>query len=424
LRKPHHKFFIIRRFVVPMVTSLACCFLATQANAEKSKLTHCVDPLKRIIIQITQGVSERNLGAACKGNTATLNLGSFEANRKAQFKVSELPVIEHESFYGLAFYYTGVQFFRVGDGLTEPVPPDQSVILDNNHWLAAVGRFEALLFKAPNAVVTVTKEELVLTWLKNITVSLNVSIVKKSDFASINPQWNSLRYTHLWSWLASLTKVIEWTLVKIHKHITSNWGWTIVIFAVLLKILLLPIGIMTVRLQRKVSQYQTVLAPQLTEIKAKHDGEQAHERIMVAHKTLGITPFYILRPMFGLLIQIPILVAVFNALGEMPQLAGASFLWIENLAYPDSIGTLPFVIPLFGDKVSLLPMIMTVATVFSTFIFQNRHAPSQEVNRQKRNLYLMAGGFFFLFYPFPAAMVLYWTLANILQAVQQELVKI
>jgi YidC/Oxa1 family membrane protein insertase len=145
---------------------------------------------------------------------------------------------------------------------------------------------------------------------------------------------------------------------------------------------------------------------------------------MNAHKELGVSPFYTLKPMLGSLIQVPILIAVFNALGEMPQLDGESFLWIENLAYPDSIGHLPFAIPMFGDTISLLPFIMTAVTLYSTIIFRNRHAPEAEVKSQKRNLYLMAGAFFILFYPFPAAMVLYWTLANMLQTIQQQVIKI
>jgi YidC/Oxa1 family membrane protein insertase len=181
---------------------------------------------------------------------------------------------------------------------------------------------------------------------------------------------------------------------------------------------------MTVRFQQKVSQVQAKLAPQLVDIKAKYDGEEAHNRIMEAHKKLGVSPFYTLKPMLSIFIQVPIWIAVFNALGEMPQLIGQSFLWIKDLAYPDTIGYLPASIPMFGDTISLLPFVMTAVTLLSTFIFQNRHASESEIKRQKRNLYLMAGAFLVLFYPFTAAMVFYWTLANFLQIVQQKIIKI
>ncbi len=145
---------------------------------------------------------------------------------------------------------------------------------------------------------------------------------------------------------------------------------------------------------------------------------------MDAHRRLGVSPFFTLKPLLGSFIQVPILIAIFNALGEMPQLAGESFLWIGDLAYPDTIGQLPFAIPLLGSTISLLPFVMTVVTILSTLYYRNRHSPASAVNAQKKQLYLMAAAFFVLFYPFPAGMLLYWTMANILQWAQQQLIRI
>jgi len=72
-------------------------------------------------------------------------------------------------------------------------------------------------------------------------------------------------------------------------------------------------------------------------------------------------------------------------------------LWIDNLAYPDAIGYLLFTTPMLGNTISLLPYIMMAVTLYSTVIFQNRHASEAEMKRQKRNLYLMAAAFL----PFP-----------------------
>ena len=72
---------------------------------------------------------------------------------------------------------------------------------------------------------------------------------------------------------------------------------------------------------------------------------------------------------------------------------------------------------------SLLPLAMTVVSVVSITLFDDPHAARSALRRQKRNLFLMAGAFFILFYPFPAAMVYFWMIANILQALQQHVVK-
>ena len=105
----------------------------------------------------------------------------------------------------------------------------------------------------------------------------------------------------------------------------------------------------------------------------------------------------------------------------MPHLADSSFLWIEDLAYPDRLVDLGFGIPLIGSSLNLLPILMTIITLLSTLTYKNELAPKQEIKRQKVRLYLMAVSFLVLFYPFPAAMVLYWLMANLLQTVQQAL---
>ena len=144
---------------------------------------------------------------------------------------------------------------------------------------------------------------------------------------------------------------------------------------------------------------------------------------MAAHKAIGVTPFYSLKPTIGLVIHIPFLIAIFAVLGEMPELSGSTFLWIDDLALPDAIATIGFVVPGFGDSISLLPIIMATVTIISALTFHDPHLAEGVMKRQRRSLFLMAGGFFILFYPFPAAIVFYWVLNNIFQAVQQQLLK-
>jgi YidC/Oxa1 family membrane protein insertase len=334
-------------------------------------------------------------------------------------------VQENSAFYGLASYYNNINYFIVEkDGLRR-LDESEAFEINRAQWLAVVGRFNVLLIKANGLSMNLDKSKLIINnpqiLIQSDTI---VSVVTKAELSSIAIELDQIRYAHLWSPFSWMAKVVELSLVTINTDIVSNWGLAIVIFSVLLKLLLLPVGMMTVSFQRKVSQVQARLAPRLAEIKINYDGEEAHNHLMAAHKELRVTPFYTLKPMLGSFIQIPIMIAVFNALGEMPQLDGQLLLWIDNLAYPDVVGHLPFYIPMFGDTLSILPFVMTVVTLFSTVIFQNRHALKVEVIRQKRNLYLMAIAFFVLFYPFPAVMVLYWTLTNLLQTIQQQIIRI
>lgn len=335
-------------------------------------------------------------------------------------------VVDDYGFAGLATFYNSVAAVRLDEEgelhlsaeLETPGP------LGGDEWVGSKGRFEVALVSAPAATVAETADGVLLQFTEAPpALRLFVGLPRDLVGAGFGQNFNTIRYAHLWGWLAALCRFVEWALVGLF-GIVGNWGLAIFVLAVLVRILLLPVGILTQRWQIEVSKNQAVLAPQLAEIKANYDGEEAHNRIMAAHKALGITPFFTLKPLFASLIQIPILVAIFNALGEMPQLNGAQFLWIANLSYPDAVARLPFAIPMLGNTLNLLPFVMTAVSLAATLLHRNAHAPEAEVRRQRRNLYLMTAAFFLLFYPFPAAMVLYWTLANGLQMVQQPLVQV
>ena len=325
-------------------------------------------------------------------------------------------------FSGLASYYNGVSFYIVGEDVFQPLDPGETFVLENGAWLAVAARFEVLLMQSPGLSLRLGEWERTLEDLKARVEPGRVQLVKKSDLYTVAPEFAQLRYAHLWAPLSWLAKVVEYSLAAIHGHVVNHWGLAIVILSILLKSLLFPVQIAVARMQDEVSRVRSLLEPQLTEIKANHDGEEAHSRIMAAHGALGVTPFYSLKPLLGLLVQVPIWIAVFNALGEMPQLAGQSFLWIEDLAYPDVIAVMPFSVPLFGATVHLLPFVMTGIACLSAWTFRNGLWSKIEYARQRRNLYWMALAFLLLFYPFPAAMALYWTLNNLLQVVAQLLV--
>jgi YidC/Oxa1 family membrane protein insertase len=350
---------------------------------------------------------------------STPNAKSEIAGAIEHFKTTE----SKYTYYGLASYYNNTNYYVVNKTSVTRIDEEQATSLQVDEWLAVVSRLNVLAVKAPGLSMNLAGSELQID-TQAVSTNPTIERIAKPELSSVAQELDQIRYVQLWKPLAWLARFLESALVFIQETIVSSWGLSIVVLAVLIKIVLLPVGIWTASIQREVSKIQTQLAPKLAEIKASYDGEEAHNRLMAAHKDLGVSPLYTLKPMIGTFIQVPIWIAVFNALGEMPQLGGQSFLWIDNLAYPDTVGQLAFAIPLIGDKISLLPFIMTIVTIGSTVLFKNRHATASEMKRQKRNLYLMALAFFVLFYPFPAAMVLYWTLANILYAIQQQLIKI
>jgi YidC/Oxa1 family membrane protein insertase len=334
-------------------------------------------------------------------------------------------VKESNVFYGLASYYNNVSYYVVDKKNITKLKANEERKLKDSEWFAAVGRLNVYIIQGKNIVIRLDEYNQI-SINDGQPLALNENIIQisstKDKLGSISPELNQIRYQHLWAPLSELSKVIELSLNFINKYISNSWGFTVILFAIILKILVLPVSIMTARLTRNVNQKRTQLEPKLTDIKSRYDGEEAHNKIMEAHNELGISPFYSLKPMLGSFIQIPILIAVFNALGEMPQFSGESLFWIEDLAYPDSIMHSILTIPMFGNTLNLLPFLMTIITIYSTITFKNNYVSLNEVKKQKRRLYSMAIVFFVLFYPFPSVMVLYWALANILDFIERQYV--
>jgi YidC/Oxa1 family membrane protein insertase len=328
----------------------------------------------------------------------------------------EFLITHSEPFYGLAFIYNAVQPIYLIKNEVVFVDPEVEFQLpkEASHF-GWKSRYQLALIEN-NAALNAQFESSQLKLQSNQNLPLQPAIGVIDDF----PQFKALKYAHLWDWLRQLSLGIEWLLTKINQLI-GHWGWSIVVLSLVMKLLLMPVSLLTLRLQKIVSKNQTLLAPKLIEIKQKYKGEKAHNEMMAAHKALGITPFYTLKPLFSNFIQIPILVAIFNVLGEMSKLEGQSIFWINDLSIPDTLFNFGFAIPLFGSGLNLLPILMTVITLFSTIYYKNELAPVTETKKQKINLYFMAAAFFVLFYPFPASMVLYWAVANVLQFIQQKM---
>lgn len=350
-------------------------------------------------------------------------------NALKEFNVLEKHVREPYPFFGLAAYYNQQNYYLINAQKNDSdsihkLQENAKVTLKTHQWFAVTGRFHVLLLKAPGLTLIKKNEHIAFYSADKVpSTEIQLTLTDKAHLDAFSPALTKLRYQHLWTPLAFLSEKIYQILLWMHAYIGSSWIMVILLFSIGLKIILLPIGIMTVYFQRSVSHYQTILAQALITIKQQHtDPADIHHALMATYKAHGLSPFYTLKPLLSSLIQVPILIAVFNVLGEMSELAHAPFLWGGSLAYPDQIASLPLTLPLLGNTFSLLPFIMTIVTLVSTQSFKNRHAPISEVRKQKHNLYAMALAFFILFYPFPSGMVLYWSLANLLQFLQQKLV--
>ena len=352
------------------------------------------------------------------------NLLSFE-NQSLKKKIDNFVENEQQfQFSGLARFYNNVSYYIVERDNTSKVENNSSHYLTESQWLAVVGYKNVLLIKHDKILFHLRNDSLILSdpllMASDIT---SLKTIQKQYLDDVYPELINLKYNYLWAPLAFLSEIVEIALIFIFNNIFNNWGLVLIFFVFFIKVLLFPISYITLKLQNKVDRVKMKLTPKLKKIKTNYDGENAHNRIIEAYKDLGVSPFFELKPMFGLIIQIPILIAIFNALGEMSQFQGISFLWIKDLSYPDTIINLPFSIFFLGNGINLFPFIMVIISIYSGVIFQNKYMSHQELKKKKRKMYFTAFAFFILFYPFPAVIVMYWTLSNILELIQKRYIK-
>lgn len=199
----------------------------------------------------------------------------------------------------------------------------------------------------------------------------------------------------------------------------SNYGIIILILTILLKLVLFPLTYKSYQSTAKMR----VLKPQIDEINAKIPKEKTMERqqaTMALYKKVGVNPMGGCLPM---LLQFPILIAMFRFFPASIELRQKSFLWADDLSSYDSIATLPFEIPFYGSHVSLFTILMTISTLIYTHI-QNKNNPSQNsMPGMKLMMYLMPIMFLFWFNSYASGLSYYYFLANVITFTQMELIR-
>ena len=212
------------------------------------------------------------------------------------------------------------------------------------------------------------------------------------------------------SLIRPISKGILWLFTKMHLFI-PNYGWVLIIFSVLLKIVLTPLTNSSTRSMKEMQNIQ----PQLNALQEKYasDPQRLNNERLKLMREHGVNPMGGCLP---LLLQMPILWALFIVFRTTIELRQAPFiLWITDLSAPDTIFTLPFSIPIYGSQVNVLPFIMAISQ-----LVQQKISGAYGGKQQKVMMYFMTIFFFFLFNQFPSGLNLYYTLYNILSIIQQK----
>jgi len=198
-----------------------------------------------------------------------------------------------------------------------------------------------------------------------------------------------------YGWLTIIAWPLFWLLEKFHV-LSGNWGVAIILLTVLIKIVFFPLSAASYKSMAKMK----LVTPRMTKIREmyEHDRAKMNQAMMELYKTEKINP---LGGCFPILVQIPVFIALYWVLLAAIELRHAPFmLWIQDLSALD-----PYYV---------LPVLMTI-----TMVIQTRLNPVPPDPVQAKVMQFMPFIFSVFFFFFPAGLVLYWLVNNILSILQQ-----
>lgn len=212
-----------------------------------------------------------------------------------------------------------------------------------------------------------------------------------------------------------LEAILKWCMELLYRLI-PNWGVSIIILTVIIKVLFFPLTKQSSVASLKMQEVQ----PRMQELqnKYKDDPTRLNMEISKLYKEMGYNP---LSGCLPLLIQFPLIFAMYNLFNNYFEFRGAMFIpgWIPDLSVGDSIYTFGFNLPFIGNQLRLLPIIYVISQLLFGWITQSAAAANSQM---KIMMYGMPLFFFFIFYNAPSGLLIYWTVSNLLQLVQQVII--
>ena len=212
-----------------------------------------------------------------------------------------------------------------------------------------------------------------------------------------------------YSWFEPLTLFFQWLLSACYRVI-PNYGWSIILITILVRVLTLPI----MNRQMRSMEKMRALQPRLKAIQAQFsdDRQKQSEATMALYRETGVNPLGGCLPM---VLQFPVFIGLFFALKSSFALRQAPFLlWINDLSAPEVL----FMVPGLDFPFRLLPLIMGVSMVLQQKLTPTTVDPSQ----QTMMMIMMPVMMTVLFYQFPSGLVLYWMISNFLGITHQLLI--
>jgi YidC/Oxa1 family membrane protein insertase len=212
-------------------------------------------------------------------------------------------------------------------------------------------------------------------------------------------------------WFDFLARPALWLLKLLYGY-TGNYGTAIILITILQKIAFHPLTLKSLRSMQAMQAIQPKL--QAIQERYRNNPQKKQEEMMALYKKHGVNPLGGCLPM---IVQIPIFIALYNALSSSVEMWRAPFLWIQDLTQPDSL----FTLELYGARRNV-GNILALLMGASQWVQTKLSPPAGDPRQAQLMLWMMPPLFTVMFWSFPSGLVLYWLVNNILQIGQQWLI--
>ncbi|PIQ08538.1 MAG: preprotein translocase YidC [Ignavibacteriales bacterium CG18_big_fil_WC_8_21_14_2_50_31_20] len=373
-----------------------------------------------------------------KFNVELINMSSIIGDRRydvvwaSGMNFLELNSVDAATYANASFYSGGEHLIVDADTEGEPVERDVNGKID---WVSVKSKYFAMILAPSNpnsdggakidgSFVNIAGLGVREYYSVGLKMPFQKTDYQKDDFTLyLGPvQYDTLKtynanYDAIYDFgsffgLKFITRPIsEYLLQPLFTFLHSifpNYGIVIILFSILIKLALSPLTKQSYKSMGRMSQLQ----PMIAELKEKYKGDQQkiQKETMKLYSTYGINPAGGCLPM---VLQMPILFALFAFFRVAIEIRHESFLWIKDLASPDYVFALPFTIPLVNvDQITILAPLLGI-----TMFFQQKMTVKDP--SQKAMVYMMPVMMTFMFMGFSSGLNLYYMMFNLLSIIQQ-----
>ncbi len=365
-----------------------------------------------------------------------LGINNFEVRWPGGLPPAERLLQEDET-YGKVYVYQGGELEDEGSARKGLAPrrtlkgSTDWVALRNKYFAAALiaDQNQPAIFGALSAVSrpwtkdgnsngnsngNLTRYSMALGYDAGSPVKLNLYLGPLSYFIITDLEVGLERIMNLgFSLIRPISKLVLYSLVYLHEVI-PNYGVVLILFAIAIRVVTNPLT----KKSFTSTQKMQVVQPLVKELQEKYKGnaQKLNQEMMALWKREGVNP---LGGCLPILIQMPLLWALFIVFRTTIELRGQPFIWwITDLSSPDVIFNLPFSLPLYGQGVTVLALVMGV-----TMFLQQKLSGAGSNPQQKPMMYMMSIFFFLIFNQFPSGLNLYYAFSNFLAIIQQRSIR-